>query len=192
MGMSAAYFMIIWFQLSWQFGLVVVESSFLSTTNILNRGSSSSNYYYYHPSFRNVWCPKLQSLKISDLFEMDVVSFKVQGSDVEEFGAVQEYGTIAPICTWTLESVMNGSDTLEFLVDEDRPRYTQNEIEILSLLPEEFINGYGSRQVGGGKGPGNPHGEESETLYYIERAAIQDNRYKHINVVVRPELEIIW
>ena len=32
---------------------------------------------------------------------------------------------------------------------------------------------FGLRQVGGGKGPGNPHGEESEFLYYIDRNVVE-------------------
>ena len=33
--------------------------------------------------------------------------------------------------------------------------------------------GFGSRQVRGGKGPGNPHGEEGELLYYIDRTIVE-------------------
>jgi hypothetical protein len=48
---------------------------------------------------------------------------------------------------------------------------------------------YGSRQVGGGKGPGNPHGEESELVYYIDSKVMAENS---INVVLKPELELLW
>jgi hypothetical protein len=43
--------------------------------------------------------------------------------------------------------------------------------------------------VGGGKGPGNPHGEESELLYYIDNRVVEENS---IDVVLKPELEILW
>jgi len=147
-----------------------------------------------HGSIEKQLFMRRYSIKLSDLFEMDIVSFRVLGEDSNkvEFGAVQEYGTVAPICTWTMESVMNGSDTLEFLVDEERPRYGEEEVEILSVMAEDYINGYGSRQVGGGKGLGNPHGEESEALYFIERDALSDEKYSNIEVVVKPELEILW
>lgn len=131
---------------------------------------------------------------------MDVVIFRLLksdgGDDADqlEFGAVQEFGTIAPIVTWTLDSVMANSDTLEFLVDEERPRYPESEVEVVSVFPENVI-GYGSRQVGGGKGPGNPHGEESEALYYLERSAVEEGCAESVGkleVVVKPELEIMW
>jgi hypothetical protein len=45
------------------------------------------------------------------------------------------------------------------------------EIWIHSIVPQDALS-YGSRQVGGGMGPGNPHGEESELLYYIDQLEI--------------------
>jgi hypothetical protein len=36
-------------------------------------------------------------------------------------------------------------------------------------------------------GPGNPHGEESELLYYVDSSILKD-----IEVTVKPELEIFW
>jgi hypothetical protein len=62
------------------------------------------------------------------------------------------------------------------------------EIWIHSIVPQDALS-YGSRQVGGGMGPGNPHGEESELLYYIDQSIL--DRYD-IEIIVKPELEIFW
>ena len=99
-----------------------------------------------------------------NLMVMDVVIFKRNNTPEEklELGAVQENGNIAPLSTWTLESAY--ANMMEFVVDEEDlyPGLSSAEATVLKLI--EGID-YGSRQVGGGKGPGNPHGEESELLY---------------------------
>ena len=128
------------------------------------------------------------------LLDMDVVLFKRKNSEKEELelGAMQEDGTVAPISAWSLESAFasGSSDSIEFLVDEeDRfPGLTADDVVIVSVVDESLIS-YGSRQVGGGKGPGNPHGEESELLYYVERSVIEED---DVEVVIKPELEILW
>lgn len=128
------------------------------------------------------------------LLDMDVVLFKRRNREKEELelGAMQEDGTVAPISAWSLESAFasGSSDSIEFLVDEeDRfPGLTADDIVVVSVVDEALIS-YGSRQVGGGKGPGNPHGEESELLYYVERSVIEEG---DVDVVIKPELEILW
>ena len=78
---------------------------------------------------------------------------------------------------------------MEFLVDEEAEVVVINDgVSIKSLLPETVIS-YGSRQVGGGKGPGNPHGELSEMLYYIDKQVIVENAVKF---EIRPDLEMQW
>jgi hypothetical protein len=143
--------------------------------------------------------------------EMDVVIFSsiAENDDKDDadnttkeekwqLGAVQENGLVAPLSTWSTEPVFEGF--LEFLVAEDDllPGYTEKDIVVHTILPQTVL-GYGSRQVGGGKGPGNPHGEESERLYYIRQDSIQqqqqldkDHHHKKIEIVVKPELEITW
>jgi hypothetical protein len=96
-----------------------------------------------------------------------------------EIGAVQENGTIAPLSAWTHESayVSNTNDMLAFVVDENHqfPGLTSDDVCILDVpsSSSSSLVGYGSRQVGGGKGPGNPHGEESELIYYVDRAVVE-------------------
>ena len=142
-------------------------------------------------------------LDFHSLMDMDVVLFKRRASNDDgeesklELGAMQEDGTVAPLSAWTLESAFasGSSDSIEFLVDEeDRfPGLTAEDVSIVSILDESVI-AYGSRQVGGGMGPGNPHGEESEITYYVERSVIEGNgdADAKIEVVLKPELEIFW
>jgi hypothetical protein len=126
----------------------------------------------------------------NNLADMDIVIFtKKSDPKVLHLGAIQEDGTLAPLSAWTREPAFGSS--IEFLVDEE-DRWLDDlefdKVNILGILGEDVIS-YGSRQVGGGKGPGNPHGEESELLYYIDNRVVEENS---IDVVLKPELEILW
>ena len=117
---------------------------------------------------------------------MDVVVFSVTENSKRLLGAVQEDGSVTPLSVWTTEAVFD--DSLEFLVDEEDlfPGFSAEEISIHSLVPQDALS-YGSRQVGGGMGPTNPHGEHSELLYYIDQSVLDG-----IELSVKPELEIFW
>lgn len=132
--------------------------------------------------------------------EMDVVVYSEKKKDTDEdttlqqqqrqLGAVQEDGRVTTMCVWSKEPAFDNS--LEFLVDEEDllPGFQSfdDAIVIHSIVPEDKLS-YGSRQVGGGMGPGNPHGEESELLYYIDNSVLDEH---NIDVIVKPELEIFW
>ncbi|KAL3793225.1 hypothetical protein HJC23_000767 [Cyclotella cryptica] len=157
-----------------------------------------------------------------DLTVMDVVLFQRRNVDHNgdgspqqsnglscaklELGAVQETRTVAPLSAWTTESAYTSAtnDMMEFVVDEEDmfPGLSSDDIRILQVLDGSVI-GYGSRQVGGGKGLGNPHGEESELLYYIDRSVVEglydleigggsSLRGVKVDLVVNPSLEHIW
>jgi hypothetical protein len=187
-----------------------------------NQSSASS------PPSTSSGTDKKSILHLDDLTVMDVVLFR-RNADLAsppsslELGAVQENGNISPLSTWTLESAYTSPfhDMMEFVVDEINmfPGLTSNDITICMLLESNVI-GYGSRQVGGGKGPGNPHGEESELLYYVDRSVVEGTYYygedgdccykqdsegedgvekkmgeevgMKIHVVVNPSLEHLW
>jgi hypothetical protein len=122
-----------------------------------------------------------------DLMEMDVVVFSEKNdTSKRQLGAIQDDGRVTPMCVWTTEPAF--AESLEFLVDEEdlRPGFILDQIVIHSIVPQDALS-YGSRQVGGGMGPGNPHGEESELLYYIDQSILQG-----IEFAVKPELEIFW
>ena len=146
-----------------------------------------------------------EPVDFTDLMVMDVVLFQRRNTNSPssiELGSVQENGNIAPLSTWTLESAYTSAinDMMEFVVDEEDlfPGMTSEEITVLRVLDGDVV-GYGSRQVGGGKGPGNPHGEESEIIYYVDRAVVEgvystgvDEEVLKIDVVVNSNLEHLW
>ena len=141
-----------------------------------------------------------------------------------EIGAVQENGNVAPLSAWTLESAYTSrtNDMMAFVVDERHqfPGLSSDDIVVLDAPSSSdggSAVGYGSRQVGGGKGPGNPHGEESELLYYVDRGVVEAEyrvvttttmkeeggveggvddddlvEVLSIDIVVNPDLEHLW
>ena len=137
----------------------------------------------------------------NSLMIMDAVLFQRNTNSKLEIGAVQENGNVSPLSTWTLETSYTsstGEDILEFVVDEEDmyPGLSANEVIIHKRIDVD----YGSRQVGGGKGPGNPHGEESELTYFIDRGVIE-GKYCNvesvddpmtIEIVVNTDLEHVW
>jgi len=145
-----------------------------------------------------------EDIDFESLMEMDIVLFsrasdnnkddsESNSSTSLEIGAIQEDGSLASLCVWTNELFGDVDDSenggsMEFLVDEEAEVVVINDVSIISLLPETDFY-YGSRQVGGGMGPGNPHGELSEMLYYIDKQVIVENAVKF---EVRPDLEIFW
>lgn len=128
-----------------------------------------------------------QEISFDSLIDMDVVIYskKDDESGTKLFGAVQEDGSLAPLSTWTTEPAFG--DSLEFLVDEeDRFTLKPDQLRLHYMLQESEMS-YGSRQCH--RGVGNPHGEESELLYYVEQSVIDKFDVKF---VVKPDLEILW
>lgn len=124
------------------------------------------------------------------LMEMDVVIYSEAdvGNGKRRLGAVQEDGRITPLCAWTNEPAFD--EFMELLVDEEDLfpgfRAEDGSIRIHSIVPENLLS-YGSRQVNGGMGLGNPHGEESEMLYYIHQSVVDG-----VELEVKPDLEVFW
>lgn len=129
-----------------------------------------------------------QAVEFDDLMDMDVVIYSTKkNEDTKKYlGAMQEDGTLAPLSAWSTEPVFD--ESIEFLVDEeDRfPGLSADQVIVHSLIPQESLC-YSSRQVGGGKGPGNPHGEESEILYQVDQSQLEG-----IEIKINPDLEILW
>lgn len=145
--------------------------------------------------------------KISDLNDMDIVVYSLLDDDSNQLclGALQEDGVLSPLSAWTDEPAFG--DSIEFLVDEvDRFTLQQqtndqreadgidadgnddnkNTIRIHHVLSDDELS-YGQRQCA--RGVHNPHGEESELLYYIDQQII--DRFE-IGVELKPELETLW
>jgi hypothetical protein len=143
-------------------------------------------HHHHHHHHHQLWAVDPESL-----MDMDVVIYSEKDgdnddNDVRRLAAVQEDGGLAQLSAWTNEPAFGTS--VEFLVDEeDRfPGLEHDKIVIHSVLSPDVLS-YGSRQVGGGMGPGNPHGEESELLYYIAQDVLKDIVYD-----INPDLEIFW
>jgi len=129
------------------------------------------------------------AVDFDSLMQMDVVVYSGKGDETtRHLGAIVENSRLAPLSVWSAEPVFG--DSLEFLVHQEDlvPGLTKEMVIVHSVVPEEALS-YGSRQVGGGKGPGNPHGEESELLYYIDQKLFS---LEGVDLSVRPELEITW
>jgi hypothetical protein len=168
-------------------------------------------------------------VKIEDLIDMDVVIYSLvennhnndDGDDCNNsnklyFGAMQEDGIISPLSVWSTEPVYG--ESIEFLVDEEdrfslqQKQFTSNSttststmatIRIHHLLTEAEVS-YSNRQCQ--RGVGNPHGEESELLYYIPQNVIdqynnqnqsdpqnpQTESQQMLHISIKPDLEILW
>jgi len=133
-------------------------------------------------------------IDFDSLMEMDCFVYSRNNNDdntkrILELGVLEER-VLQPICAWTLEEAFD--DYLEFVVDEeDRYSIKEKDVTVHAVIPPDALS-YGSRQVGGGKGPGNPHGEESELLYYIHKDTLEQLQVEGLQVTVKPELEILW
>jgi hypothetical protein len=122
--------------------------------------------------------------------EMDVVIYAEKDDEhsTKRIGAIQEDGRLTPLSAWTEDAAFG--EFIELVVDEHDlfPGFREEDQKIIihTIVAEQDLS-YGSRQVGGGKGPGNPHGEESELLFYVSRQVLEG-----VELIVKPELEITW
>jgi hypothetical protein len=102
---------------------------------------------------------------------------RVQDGKRLGIGCVHD-GSIHPLCKWS-------GETDEFLFDEDGTQVALDQAENLLDMNKVW---YSNRLVGGGMGPGNPHGEESEDCWSLADVELSDET----RVVVRPEREVWW
>jgi hypothetical protein len=121
------------------------------------------------------------------LIDMDIVIYSRRDGDIGKkfFGAIQEDGRLSPLSAWTTDPAFGVS--VEFLVDEeDRFSLDEEAVKIEYLIRESELS-YGSRQCH--RGVSNPHGEESELLYYVDEKVISNFG---VEVSIKPGLEILW
>lgn len=126
-------------------------------------------------------------VSFESLIDMDVVIYSHEEDETQTqyLGALQENGSLAPLSAWTTEPAFG--ESLEFLVDEeDRFSLDVSKVKLHCILDQSELS-YGSRQCQ--RGVGNPHGEESELLYYVEQKVVDKFG---IEVVIKPDLEILW
>ena len=114
---------------------------------------------------------------LADFEEFEVVEYSRNGTaSVVELGVIRD-GRLQPLCCW------QEADPVELVWDEDEePLESVYDVyNAVDAFPQQ-------RLIDGGLGPNNPHGEESEEVYRIERAAISDG----VVVVHRPDREVWW
>ena len=116
-----------------------------------------------------------------ELHEFDVVEFARNASaPVElgvapvELGVALRDGRVQPLCCW------QESDPVELVWDEDEPPVADFDVRaVVDAWPTQ-------RLVDGGLGPNNPHGEESEDVYVVDRAQLA------ATPVLRADREVWW
>ena len=122
---------------------------------------------------------RLSSPKFTEPLEPhDVVTYQLESpidGKTNAIGVILADGRIQPLCVWELPA-------REFLWDDEQEHV--NSERVVARVDGVFCE---QRKVGGGLGPTNPHGEESEDVYLI---------YKPLDptvfVPVRPEREVFW
>jgi hypothetical protein len=130
---------------------------------------------------------KSDEIEFESLLDMDVVVYSNRNEEAGKrmFGAIQENGKLAPLSVWTTDPAFG--DSLEFLVDEeDRFSLDEKDVRIIYQVNESELS-YASRQCA--RGVHNPHGEESEMLYYVVQKVIDEFG---VDVMVKPHLEMLW
>ena len=150
----------------------------------LSFGSSNENNSHDDDNENNM-------IKPNSLMDMDVIIYtmKNDSKQIPYLGAIQEDSTLAPLSAWTTEPAFG--NYIECVVHEDDRWIKELNLEnimVRRLLSEDAIS-YGSRQVGGGKGLGNPHGEESELVYYVDNNFLEE---ENVDIPIKPDLEILW
>jgi hypothetical protein len=170
--------------------LISPSSAWVCRSSTVPRHQQQQHHQQQRPPLHHSKLDSSSEIDFDSLLVMDVVIYRDESTGTStgtpKLGAMQEDGTIAPLSAWTTESAFG--DSIEFVVDEEQrfPGLTSERAKVIQVLAEGAI-GYGSRQVGGGKGPGNPHGEESELLYYVDRRVLDGIEFE-----VNPNLEILW
>jgi hypothetical protein len=109
------------------------------------------------PPIVRFWTQHIPSCLCREPFDIVVYTLNRPRSDgkIEALGVVLDNGTVQPLCV-----VSEASS--EYLWDDAEP---VSSTLILRQLDAKIF--YGQRQIGGGRGPGNPHGEESEDVFEI-------------------------
>ena len=112
-----------------------------------------------------------------DVVEYDLMESAPEDDKTQGLGVVLEDGSIQPLCIWQAGST-------EFVWDEDLDPVASSRVLSVIDMDQVFQS---TRQVGGGMGPLNPHGEESEDVFIIDTALAPSTR-----IVLREDREIFW
>ena len=113
---------------------------------------------------------------LADFDEFDVVEYLRNETGPAELGVIRD-GRLQPLCCW------QEADPVELVWDEDEePLETVHTVlNAVDAFPQQ-------RLIDGGLGPNNPHGEESEDVYFVDRSDLSEGTV----VALREDREVWW
>ena len=118
-----------------------------------------------------------QRATLDEFDEFDVVEYsRNETASVVELGVIRD-GCLQPLCCW------QEADPVELVWDEDEePLETVHTVlNAVDAFPQQ-------RLIDGGLGPNNPHGEESEDVYFVDRSDLSEGTV----VALREDREVWW
>ena len=97
-------------------------------------------------------------------------------ASVVELGVIRD-GRLQPLCCW------QEADPVELVWDEDEEplESVYDVLNAVDAFPQQ-------RLIDGGLGPNNPHGEESEDVYFVDRSDLGADTV----VALREDREVWW
>ena len=118
----------------------------------------------------------LRYASLADFEEFEVVEYSRNETGPVELGVIRD-GSLQPLCCW------QEADPVELVWDEDEePLETVHTVHnAVDAFPQQ-------RLIDGGLGPNNPHGEESEDVYFVDRSDLSEGTV----VALREDREVWW
>ena len=118
-----------------------------------------------------------QRATLDEFDEFDVVEYsRNETASVVELGVIRD-GRLQPLCCW------QEADPVELVWDEDEePLESVYDVyNAVDAFPQQHL-------IDGGLGPNNPHGEESEDVYFVDRSDLSEGTV----VALREDREVWW
>ena len=114
---------------------------------------------------------------LADFEEFEVVEYsRNETASVVELGVIRD-GCLQPLCCW------QEADPVELVWDED-----EEPLETVHTVHNAVYAFPQQRLIDGGLGPNNPHGEESEDVYVVDRSDLGADTV----VALRRDREVWW
>ena len=113
---------------------------------------------------------------LADFDEFEVVEYSRNETGPVELGVIRD-GSLQPLCCW------QEADPVELVWDEDEEPLASvyDVLNAVDAFPQQ-------RLIDGGLGPNNPHGEESEDVYVVDRSDLGADTI----VALRRDREVWW
>ena len=117
-----------------------------------------------------------QRATLGEFDEFDVVEYARNETGPVELGVIRD-GRLQPLCCW------QEADPVELVWDEDEEplESVYDVLNAVDAFPQQ-------RLIDGGLGPNNPHGEESEDVYFVDRSDLSEGTV----VALREDREVWW